>query len=60
MGDMVLTANEAAKIAKVTPQTIRKLCELGEIPARDFGTGKQHVWRIDVGEFEAWMKGGRK
>lgn len=57
--DAVLTAEEAAKVAKVAAQTIRKLCETGEIPARDFGTGKRRVWRIDAGEFAAWLKGGK-
>ncbi|MBO7685203.1 MAG: helix-turn-helix domain-containing protein [Kiritimatiellae bacterium] len=56
----VLTAAEAARIAKVDVQTIRKLCERRQIPARDVGAGRYHVWRIPRDRFERWLEGEGK
>lgn len=51
----VLTVSEAAKILRTTDKTVSKLCEKGEIPARNVGTEKKHAWRIDEDALKRWM-----
>ncbi len=47
----LLTAQEAAAIARVTPAHVRNLCQEGRIRARKVGT----AWRINAAEFMAYL-----
>lgn len=41
-----LTPAEVSKILKVTPQTVRAMCERGELDHVRIGTGKRTTYRI--------------
>jgi excisionase family DNA binding protein len=41
-----LTPAEVGKILKVTPQTVRAMCERGELDHVRIGTGKRTTYRI--------------
>lgn len=44
---LLLTVQEAAREAKVSSRTIRRLIQSGRLQASDFGTGgRRHDWRI--------------
>lgn len=45
----LLTVEEFAKLASLSPWTVRKLCRDGELRAKKFGRG----WRISSKELEA-------
>ena len=44
--DGVLSVTQAATVAGVSTDTIRRACERGDLPATNFGSGKQRFWRI--------------
>ena len=48
----MLTIEEAASAAKVSPKTILRLIGGGRLRATDFGTKKQHVWRVDPADLK--------
>jgi len=54
-----LTVQEAAEVAKVSPNKIRALCQERRFPASDLGTKKRHIWRIEKEGFIDYMKRGR-
>lgn len=59
----LLTVPEAARFLRVTPQTIRRMCRDGTLPAVQLGTGRTSRWRIDTGggmpDVDTRLRGGR-
>lgn len=51
---MLLEINEAAKVAKVSSCTIRRLIAAGRLRASNYGTGtRRATWRIDPADLTA-------
>lgn len=46
VSNVFLTPAEVGEILKVTPQTVRAMCERGELDHVRFGTGKRTTYRI--------------
>ncbi len=42
----LLTTQEAARILRVTPQTIMNMIRRGDLPGRKIGMGNNSPWRI--------------
>lgn len=42
----LLTTQEAARILRVTPQTIMNMIRRGDLPGRKIGAGNTSPWRI--------------
>ncbi len=49
----VLTREEAARIIRVSPKTIYRLCCLGRFPAPDFRIGRSPRWLSTT--IESWI-----
>ncbi len=49
--DSLLTVNEVAARLTVSPKTVRRLVERGELPALKIGASV----RVDPGELQAWL-----
>ncbi|HEX9990516.1 MAG TPA: helix-turn-helix domain-containing protein [Chloroflexia bacterium] len=50
----LLTVDEAAKLLKLTPYTIRRLLNEGRLPGKKVGGGRQ--WRISREELERYFE----
>ena len=50
-----LTVAEAASEIGVHPETIRRWCRDGHIPALKFGTGRRGHWRIRRTDWDEWV-----
>ena len=56
----MLNTKQAAKvIGNISDDTVRKLCERGDIPARNIGTKTRRQWLIDERMLDRWMLGVR-
>jgi excisionase family DNA binding protein len=42
----LLTEAQAAKLAGISQKTIRRLIKSGRLPAKDYGSGSKHLYRI--------------
>jgi excisionase family DNA binding protein len=56
MNDQALTPDEAARILKVSPQTVRRWLRDGSIKGTKVGGGK--LWRISQTTIEGYLKAG--
>ena len=52
----IMTPDEAAKVLKVTPETVRKWLRKGELTGCDTPAG----WRITKADVEAWLNKYRR
>ncbi|MCM8789979.1 MAG: helix-turn-helix domain-containing protein [Candidatus Omnitrophica bacterium] len=50
------TAEEVAKILRLHPYTVRRLCREKKVPAFKFGG----QWRFNKEEIQKWMNKGKK
>jgi excisionase family DNA binding protein len=50
----LLTVDEAARLLKLTPYTIRRLLKEGRLPGKKVGGGRQ--WRINRDELESYFE----
>jgi len=50
------TAEEVAKVLRLHPYTVRRLCREKKVPAFKFGG----QWRFNKEEIQKWMKKGMK
>ena len=48
----ILTPEEVATYLRVAPETVRRLCRLGQIPALKLG----RQWRIKADELETYLR----
>lgn len=54
--DDYLTPPEAAKIMRMAPAKVRRLCEMGRLPAVNVGIGEQRPrWSIRRVDLEAFL-----
>jgi excisionase family DNA binding protein len=51
--DSLMTVKEIAALLRVSPQTLYKMLELGEIPAVKVGS----QWRFDREKIKSWIEG---
>ena len=45
-----LTTRQAAELAGVDPQTIRSMCQRGEIRAAKLGSDRRSTWRVNTSD----------
>jgi excisionase family DNA binding protein len=51
----LLTVRQVAELLHVSPSTVRRRIEHGEIPAVRLGIGPQAPVRVDAAELEDWL-----
>src|SRR5438094_857493 len=51
----LLLPKEVAPMLRISISQLCRLTKAGKIPAKDLGTGKNHLWRYQAERLEKWL-----